>query len=734
MKRKRMKRLCTGLLSALIAASAVLTTLAASYPGDFNGDGRISAFDAQMLAEAKAGRRELTEEQQARANGLDEHRIINHVLGIEEIEPEEPEAPTEESTGVCETAEEFAANMEMGWNLGCSLSVSSKVTPASFSGLISMQTTDGLYSRSEYLPFDAETGTVELNWRLGNDNGILNTHEGAAVGSVLVEQWNFSLSEADTLIFSVDEFSYTTADGREIVPQDCLGTYQSDMSGGTGAAYLLDAEALGGLLVADIVSIHCRMSIVKLTQGEPTADKIARMETAWGNPVTTQEMINAVRDKGFNMIRIQVSYYNHMDAEGNIDRLWLDRVQEVVDYCMNAGVYCIINTSGINWLTANPEDWKTNKPVYTNLWSQIAERFAGYDDKLLFESCNEVLYIEGNWGEPPLEAYDVMYDIHQTFVDVVRASGGYNATRNLFLNTYGGNYDYGINCNFKLPTDTVEDHLIAQVHVYVPQRFTFNETNLGSTDFVNEWGSEADRRQLDHVLKGVKQRFIDELGVPVLIGEFGVVDRAAEAERVEYISFYSQKAHEYGLELCYFDDGHDFAIFDRKQLTWTQEKLIKALFREDVPDPDPDSAQIDAQTAGWMAVVSCTTGPAGAYNRSDIFRFPSGSRTLQVVWNPGKDNGPISGNMSDTVDRVIIEFWNWDMTGTDYFTYSLDELVYVTASGETVVQGVAGEYKTNMSSGTGDNTIISLKPYGLKLSDIIEIRATVTFIERTSGE
>ena len=159
MNLKQMKRLGIGILSGLIVASTVLAAFAASCSGDVNDDGRITAFDAQMLAEAKAGLRELTEEQQARANDLDAQTIINHVLGIEEIEPE---APTEESTGVCETAEEFAANMEMGWNLGCSLSVSSKITPASFSGLISMQTTDGLYSRSEYLLFDAER-TIQIH-------------------------------------------------------------------------------------------------------------------------------------------------------------------------------------------------------------------------------------------------------------------------------------------------------------------------------------------------------------------------------------------------------------------------------------------------------------------------------------------------------------------------------------------------------------------------------------------
>ena len=650
--------------------------------------------------------------------------------------------PSEPAEKVCETAQEWAANTHMGWNLGCSLSVASKTTPASFSGLIGMDTTDGLYSRSEYLLFDEQTGSVELNWELGKDNGILTTYEGALVGDIFVEQWNFSLNETDTLVVSVDEFTYTLASGQTISLDDKLGTYETDMSGGTGVVYLLEAE---DLLVSDIVSMHCKMSFVELKKGEMTPERITEMETAWGNPVTTQELINTVRDRGFDLIRIQVSFVNHMDAEGNIDELWLNRVQEVVDYCMNAGVYCVINTSGYMWMTCNPADWEVQKPIYTNLWKQLSERFADYDEKLIFESCNEILYQEGMWSAPPEEAYEVMKDIHQTFVDTVRAGGGYNETRNLMLNPYAAGYDYDMNKHFELPKDTVEDHLIAQVHVYVPQNFTFNETNLGSTDFVDEWGSESDQMYLDSVLQGVKKRFIDELGIPVLIGEFGIVDRAPEDERAEYIGFYSQKAQEYGLELCYFDDGHDFAIIDRSLLFWTQDALIKALFLEEVPEVDApeketveppvdeDPAVIDELTKGWHVVVSCTSGPMGTYNRSDMFFF-TGSRTTQVVWKPGQDNGIIGGEMSEVIDRIIIELWQWDMTNKDHITYTLDELVYVTASGETIVQGVNGVYETNMSGGTGDNTITSLRPYNLKLEDIVEIRATVTFIELTTEE
>ena len=649
--------------------------------------------------------------------------------------------PTEKEK-VCETADEWAQNVKMGWNLGLSLCVSSKVTPSSFAGMIVMHTTDGLFSRSEYLQFDDTSNSVELNWNLGNDNGVVQSYEGALVGEFGVELWNFSLSESDTLKISVDEFTYTLKSGETISLDDKLGVYETDMSGGTGYASMLTLEASDNLLVSDVVSMHCKMSYVDLTAGEPTPEKIAEQEQAWGNPVTTQEMIDTVRDGGFNLIRIQVAYYNHMDAEGNIDELWLDRVQEVVDYCMNAGVYCLINTTGDRWLTANPDEWEHSKKIYTRLWEQIAERFADYDEKLLFESCNEILYQEGVWWNPPAEAYDIMNDIYQTFVDTVRASGGYNATRNLVLNPYAAAYDYNMNKNFELPKDTVEDHLIAQVHVYVPQQFTFNETNLGSTDFANEWGSEADLAQLDETLKGVKTRFIDELGVPVLIGEFGVATRPAEDERAEYIGYYAQTAEKYGLELCIFDDGGDFAIFDRDLLIWTQPAVLDALFLRNVPEIDPpaneeppvdeDAAAIDAMTKGWQPLITALSGEMGTFNRSDVHAFPSGSKTVELVWKLGKDNGVVDGAATDVIGNLGIEFSNWDMKNADYLTYKVESLIYVTADGEHVVEGVAGEYKTDMSGGTGYNQLINLAPYGLQIQDVIEIRAVVTFVAHTT--
>ena len=113
-----------------------------------------------------------------------------------------PTDPVEVDDGICETAQELADNIILGWNLGCSLSVATKTSVSAFAGLIGMHTDDGLYSRSEYLNFNEETNSVTLDWNMGNDNGLLQTYEGALVGDIFVEQWNFALTEAVVLLRS----------------------------------------------------------------------------------------------------------------------------------------------------------------------------------------------------------------------------------------------------------------------------------------------------------------------------------------------------------------------------------------------------------------------------------------------------------------------------------------------------------------------------------------------------
>ena len=137
-----------------------------------------------------------------------------------------------------------------------------------------------------------------------------------------------------------------------------------------------------------------------------------RWETGWGQAVTTPALIGMMRDAGFGAIRVPVSWGVHMDADGNVYDEWMNRVQEVVDYVIDAGLYCIINVhhdtgadEELAWLVASPEAYARNKAIYEGLWRQIAERFRDYDQRLLFESFNEMLDEGRSWCFASLSMY-----------------------------------------------------------------------------------------------------------------------------------------------------------------------------------------------------------------------------------------------------------------------------------------------------------------------------------------
>lgn len=269
-----------------------------------------------------------------------------------------------------------------------------------------------------------------------------------------------------------------------------------------------------------------------------------RWETGWGQPVTTEALIGMMRDAGFGAIRVPVSWGVHMDAEGKVYDEWMNRVQEVVDYVIDAGLYCIINIhhdtgadEELAWLVASPDAYARNKAIYEGLWMQIAERFGNYDQRLLFESFNEMLDEGRSWCFASLSvgydeaiakgAYDAINAYNQSFVDVVRATGGNNAVRNLVVNTYGacsgsGNWNPHLQDplkNMKKPSDP-GDHIIFQVHNYpMIDDLAAMEQEVG--------------QMLDDL-----ETFLEPLGGPVIVGEWGTFSDNPTMENYCYYARY----------------------------------------------------------------------------------------------------------------------------------------------------------------------------------------------------
>lgn len=306
---------------------------------------------------------------------------------------------------------------------------------------------------------------------------------------------------------------------------------------------------------------------------------LKNFETAWGNPVITKELIHTVKESGFNAVRVPVTYLEKTDADGKVDEKWLARVKEVADYVLEEDMYCIINvhhdTGGGDeaWLRADSEMYKNGMSErYVYLWEQIADYFKDYDEKLLFESFNEILDKNSNWGGSDKDSYDTVNKLDQLFVDTVRKSGGNNAHRNIIVMTYGASSaDSQVN-GFKVPKDTAADHLIAEVHIYDPSKFCNGEDKT--------WDS-TDEKELDKIFKRLNDKIIKGQNVPLIVGEFGSQDKfntdKYTAERVKYASYFVKTAKKYGVTCFWWDDGGSMKLFDRLGAKPYCEPVIEAM-------------------------------------------------------------------------------------------------------------------------------------------------------------
>lgn len=297
-------------------------------------------------------------------------------------------------------------------------------------------------------------------------------------------------------------------------------------------------------------------------------------ETCWGNPKTSKELISLVKQLGFNAVRVPVTWGNHMDKNNVIDAAWLSRVAEVVGYVLDNDMYCILNahhdTGTDGWLRASRTNEAENKAKFAALWTQVADYFSDYSDKLLFESFNELLDDDNHWSGPPQEALTVTNELNQLFVDTVRQSKGNNEKRCLIVNTYAASTDYAAVTKFVLPEDITENRLIAEAHVYAPFFFT-HEDYQSTTSFTENEVKSAISPLFVHL--GLK-------GIPVIIGEFGCADKNNDLERTAWTKYYVDTALRYGFKCFWWDNGSQYAVIDRKRNKACEPTIIDAMVTE----------------------------------------------------------------------------------------------------------------------------------------------------------
>ena len=300
-------------------------------------------------------------------------------------------------------------------------------------------------------------------------------------------------------------------------------------------------------------------------------------ETSWGNPKTTKELILKVKEAGFDAVRIPTTWYNHLDSDFNISEEWLARVQEVVDYAYDEGMYVILNVHHENWNDPYESTLPDVKKKIKKLWTQIANRFESYGERLIFEGMNEPRWknTEFEWNGGNAEGRRVVNAYNEYFVETVRATGGNNRYRALMIPTYAASAS-GLD-GFTVPQDK---SVIVSLHAYSPYNFAMNPS--GTTKF--DPNNTSDTQELTWLAGTLYDRFISK-GTGVIIGECGTANKNNYSDRVNWAGYFPKLFRSKGIPVFLWDNNaygsgnETFGQLHRDTLAWEYPEYIKAFVK-----------------------------------------------------------------------------------------------------------------------------------------------------------
>lgn len=304
-------------------------------------------------------------------------------------------------------------------------------------------------------------------------------------------------------------------------------------------------------------------------------------ETAWGNPVVTKELIDAVAEKGYDSIRMPMTLYrrySEVDGKYVIDEEWLARYKQVVDWAVEDGLYVMINIHHDSWLWLSDWDGDTESEEYvcfTQLWEQLAAYFAEEPEQVCFETINEPDFS----ATGSISAQDKLDSINMAAYQAIRNSGGNNGTRMIVMPTLNTNHEKS-SALYQLIASLDDENIIATVHYYSEWVFS---ANLGKTGFDEVlWGEDyTARKAADSFFETISGTFTEK-GIGVIVGEYGLLgyDAGEECnqpgEELKYYEYMNELAREDGICLMFWDNGSGIDRNDTENYSW-KKALVGAM-------------------------------------------------------------------------------------------------------------------------------------------------------------
>jgi endoglucanase len=311
------------------------------------------------------------------------------------------------------------------------------------------------------------------------------------------------------------------------------------------------------------------------------SSSISNYERAWGSPIITEAIIKGYADAGFDSLRIPVAWSNMMQANYTIHPSLFERVEAIVNWTIDNGMVALVNLhwDGGWWEGfADPAEYDECREKFTAIWTQVSARFRNYGDRLMFESMNEVVFdsIWNQWGgtyAQKQQAFGLVNEMNQIFVDTVRESGGNNASRHLLIEVYNTGLEYAYDPLFEMPTDPA-NRMAATIHYYTPADFAIVDAGVDVGWAVGKatWGTQSDLNELNNNMQLLKVNCVDK-GIPIIVGEFAAcgTGKSDEMRRLFAVKV-AEAAYSRGMCPMLWDTSGD--QYDRNTRTWRDPLFI----------------------------------------------------------------------------------------------------------------------------------------------------------------
>lgn len=333
---------------------------------------------------------------------------------------------------------------------------------------------------------------------------------------------------------------------------------------------------LASLALGLSAAVHAQVDSAAAPVALKRGVNIVGYDPIWTEPAKARFQLRhmqAIRDGGFDHVRLNLHAFAHMDASYRLSPQWLKQLDELVDAGLKAGLQVILDEHNFNECAKEISACREQLKAF---WRQLAPRYKGAPDAVIFEILNE-----------PNGAADAVWnDMLAENLAIIRES---NPSRRVIVGPKSWNSMDQLD-SLRLPE--ADRQLIVTFHYYTPMEFTHQGASW-TPQFKDlsgvTWGSAADQERLQKDFDKVKS-WAERTKRPILMGEFGALESAGMAQRVAWTAAVARAAEARGFGWSYWQFDSDFVLWDMKTDGWVKP-ILAALV------PERASAAAPARTS-----------------------------------------------------------------------------------------------------------------------------------------